>query len=95
MEILIFPRLAHRRDDGFSLVPIEQNFISIFNGLFLKQLVVTVPTHNKGNILDIILTDMIKEMINRYDKPDLRSDINFVESTHGPCGTDHFQSTSS
>ena len=58
-------------------MPNEQTFIDTFNDLSLKQLV-TVPIHNKRNILDDILTD----------KPDLISDI-FVDTLHGPCGLDH------
>ena len=65
-------------EDNFSPVPIEQSFIDTFNDLSLKQLV-TVPTHNRGNVLDNILTD----------KPDLISDM-FVDCSHGPCGSDHF-----
>ena len=58
-------------------MPNEQTFIDTFNDLSLKQLV-TVPIHNKRNILDDILTD----------KPDLISDI-FVDTLQGPCRLDH------
>ena len=71
--------LPHARwDNNFSPVPIEQSFIDTFNDLSLKQLV-TVPTHNKGNILDNIFTD----------KLDLISDLT-VDCKHGPCGSDHY-----
>ena len=58
-------------------MPNEQTFIDTFYDLCLKQLV-TVPTHNKGNIFYNILTD----------KPDLISDI-FVDTLQGPCRLDH------
>ena len=57
---------------------IENLFIDTFNDLGMYQLV-SYPTHDKGKILDLILTD----------KPGLVKDIN-IFNQHTVCQSDHF-----
>jgi endonuclease/exonuclease/phosphatase family metal-dependent hydrolase len=56
----------------------EQMFLDTFNDLSLSQ-VVSAPTHNKGNILDILLTD----------KPEHSHSIK-IDSHSGIGGSDHY-----
>ena len=56
----------------------EQLFLDTFSNLELDQLV-SVPTHTKGNTLDLLLTD----------KPALISDVS-VSGSDLPCKSDHF-----
>ncbi len=68
-------------DQGFSRNPIEQLYLDTFSNLSLQQLVKD-PTHYKGNILDVVLTD----------KPEHVTDLS-VDSKHGVCGSDHYAIT--
>ena len=61
-----------------STVPAERLFLDTFSNYGIEQLV-NVPTHIKGNILDLVLTD----------KPQLLFDINVLDSNL-PCKSDHF-----
>lgn len=65
-------------EDFSSDTLIEQLFIDTFNDIALSQ-VVMAPTHNKGNILDIILTD----------KPDNIHNIDIDKDSGLGC-SDHF-----
>ena len=56
----------------------ERLFLDTFNDLSLGQLI-NEPTHRKGNILDLILSD----------KPDHINDIN-IDSDSGFGGSDHY-----
>jgi alkylated DNA repair dioxygenase AlkB/endonuclease/exonuclease/phosphatase family metal-dependent hydrolase len=68
-------------DNPRSPVPIEQNFIDNFSELGLTQCI-TTPTHIKGNILDILLTNA----------DNLVNDIN-VRDRDSICKSDHFPIT--
>ena len=68
-------------DQGFSQNPIEQLFLDTFSDLSLQQLVKD-PTHYKGNILDVVLTD----------KPEHVTGLS-IDSKHGLCGSDHYAVT--
>ena len=57
---------------------IDQLFLDTLSNFELEQLV-NIPTHIKGNILDLLLTD----------KPALISDI-IMSDTHIPCKSDHY-----
>ena len=50
-------------ETGFSPIPTEQSFIDLFNNLGLTQLI-QEPTHTKGNILDILLTNYNQSISN-------------------------------
>ena len=65
-------------DDLSSPVPIEQNFIDVFSELGLKQCI-THPTHIKGKILDILLTNA-DTLVNDID----------VRDRNSACKSDHF-----
>ena len=56
----------------------DQLFLDTLSNFELEQLI-NCPTHLKGNILDLLLTD----------KPALMSDIT-VSDTHIPCKSDHY-----
>ena len=58
--------------------PVEQLFLDTFGNLSLEQLV-TVSTHRKGNILDLILSDKAQH-INHLT----------VDSEHSICSSDHY-----
>ena len=60
---------------------IEQSFLDSFSNFELEQFVKT-PTHNKGNILDLLLTD----------KTQLISNVK-VSDFNKPCKSDHFNLT--
>ena len=61
-----------------SPVPIEQTFVDSFNELGLKQ-IISEPTHLKGNILDVLLTN--------YDSA--ISNLSILEHD-SVCKSDHF-----
>ena len=69
---------AAQWDRNFSQNPVEQLFLDTFSNLSLHQLVED-PTHYKGNILDVVLTD----------KPELVTGLN-IDNKHGVCGSDHY-----
>ncbi len=60
---------------------IEQLFVTTFSDLSLQQLV-KEPTHYRGNVLDLVLSD----------KPEHISDLN-IDSEHSLCGSDHYAIT--
>ncbi len=60
---------------------VDQLFLDSFSNLGFEQLV-NSPTHVKGNILDLVLTD----------KPQLIGDIK-VSSSNLPCKSDHYSIT--
>ncbi len=65
-------------EDFSSTEAVDQLFLDSFSNLGLEQLV-NDPTHTKGNILDLLLTD----------RPQLVSDLN-VSDSNLPCKSDHF-----
>ena len=65
-------------DGGSSTCKVEQNFIDSFSELGLKQHV-TVPTHVKGNILDVLYTNFEEDVC------DLE-----VMGHHSVCFSDHY-----
>ena len=65
-------------DQGLSSDLTEQLFVDTFNDLSLQQLV-REPTHLRGNVLDIILSDQPANISNIV-----------VDSKHGLCGSDHY-----
>ncbi|MCP4457121.1 MAG: hypothetical protein GY816_03695, partial [Cytophagales bacterium] len=68
-------------DDYSSSDNVEQHFLDSFSNLGFEQLV-NRPTHLKGNILDLVLTD----------KPQLIGNIN-VSDSNLPCKSDHYSIT--
>ena len=68
-------------DNLTSSIPVEQLFIDSFSDLGLKQCIDT-PTHSRGNILDILLTNSESHI----------SNINVLDQ-NAVCKSDHFPVT--
>ena len=74
-----FPELENTNwESNQSNNQLEQKFLGLFNDLGLKQCI-NSPTHRKGNILDVVLTN----------SPHTVNDLNVLDDS-SVCSSDHF-----